>query len=817
MKSIVKMTLRTIRAFKGRYIALCLIVALSAGFFAGLKLTTDSLRNTGDLFLDQHNMYDYRLFSTLGFDLENVESLKSIEGVQDAEGGYTTDVIVEFQGDNLTVKFLSIPERINTLSLDYGRMPTKPNEVLADAERFKEEDIGKTISLCPFNKDGQDALSNKEYTIVGIIHSPLYIGIDRGTTTIGSGALTSFLYCDEENFTYDGVFTEVSLTLTQREMIYTEEYNSLISQHKDAVKDALDQAAEERYNNILSSLQEKFPGLSENMAESLGLSRAKTYLLTRNENAGYVNFENDSAIVGQIASVMPVFFILIAILVCITTMTRMVDEERTQLGILKALGFSNGKIVLKYMLYAGSATLIGWALGFFLCTWMVPEIFWLAYNALYNFTTLTYYFSPTMLAITLGASLFFILGSTYVSVRHELISSPASLIRPKATKGGKRILLERLPLWKKLPFLQKIIFRNMFRYKQRFIMMIVGIGCCCGLLLTAFGVRNSMIDIANMQFEDVQKYKMEITFEDEETTRGELEKFENVTFMTTSKGLVDIKAGKGMNSVNLIAYDSWEELCSYWHLGYEDTDVIKPEGNNVIINTKIADTLGLKIGDSLQITNADMTSARVTVGAICDNYIFNYIFMDSALYESSFGEYTKNAAFISTSEDGHTMGEKLTALDGVTSISDLTSTKDSVNDALDCLNYIIWLIVAFCAALAFIVTFNLTNINLAERSREIATVEVLGFYPKETNSYVLRENILLSLVASVIGIPIGYLFHYFVMTMVVVDSFTFKIYIAPESYFIAFGFSMVFAIFVNLFMRRQITKIPMVESLKAVE
>jgi len=163
------------------------------------------------------------------------------------------------------------------------------------------------------------------------------------------------------------------------------------------------------------------------------------------------------------------------------------------------------------------------------------------------------------------------------------------------------------------------------------------------------------------------------------------------------------------------------------------------------------------------------------------------------------------------------MGERLTAINGISSISNLISTKDSVNDALDCLNYIIWLIVAFCAALAFIVTFNLTNINLAERSREIATVEVLGFYPRETCSYVLRENILLSLLASILGIPIGYGFHYVVMTMVVVDSFTFKIYIAPESYFIAFAFSMLFALAVNLFMRRQIAKIPMVESLKAVE
>ncbi len=816
MRAIFKMTLRTVRAFKGRFIALCLIVALSAGFFAGLKLTTDSLRNTGDIFLTEHNMYDFRLYSTLGFDKDAISELENVNGVKKAEGAYTVDALADFEGNNMALKFLSMPKEINTLSLDHGRLPKTKGEVVADAERFDDSDIGKKITLSPFDKEGKKVLTKTEFTIVGITHSPLYIGIDRGTTTIGSGALSSFLYCTEDTFDYDGIYTEISLTLDESAPIYTDEYKNLISEHRNEIKSALDTVAQKRYDELFSNLSAKIPGLTKDTATKLGLEEPKTYLLTRQENAGYVNFENDSAIVGEVASVMPIFFILIAILVCITTMTRMVDEERGQLGILKALGFSNGKIAAKYLLYAGLSTVIGWAIGFFLCTWAVPQIFWLAYNALYSFAPLTYYFSPSMLLITLFASLFFILGSTYISVRSELVSTPASLIRPKSTKGGKRIFLEKLPFWKKLPFLQKIIFRNMFRYKQRFIMMLVGIGCCCGLLLTAFGVRNSMIDIANLQYGEVQDYKMEATFDTDESRKG-LNELESASYMTVSKSLVDISANKNMSSVNLIAFDDWEELCSYWHLSNDGEGITKPTGNSIAINKKIAQTLDLKVGDVLSITNADMESAEFVVGGIFDNYIFNYIFMDSASYESAFGEYRENTAFIKTSEYGVTMGERLTAIDGISSISDLTSTKDSVNDALECLNYIIWLIVAFCAALAFIVTFNLTNINLAERSREIATVEVLGFYPRETCSYVLRENILLSLLASVLGIPIGYGFHYVVMSMVVVDSFTFKIYIAPESYFIAFVFSVLFALVVNLFMRRQIAKIPMVESLKAVE
>ena len=347
-------------------------------------------------------------------------------------------------------------------------------------------------------------------------------------------------------------------------------------------------------------------------------------------------------------------------------------------------------------------------------------------------------------------------------------------------------------------------------------MMLVGIGCCCGLLLTAFGVRDSMTPIANLQYGDVQLYSIEATFDGEGVAKEQLATVEGIEFMTAQKGLVDIKAEKSMSSVNLVAYDSFAELKDYWHLYNSDGD-LTPQGGKILINNKIADTLGLTVGDKLQITNAQMEESEFIIGGIFENYIFNYIFMSSEMYESAFGEYEKNTAFIITDKSGEELGGELTKLSSITSVSDLTKTQDQVNDALDCLNYIIWLVVAFCAALAFIVTFNLTNINLAERSREIATVEVLGFYPRETNSYVLRENIILSVIAAIVGIPIGYLFHYVVMEMVVVDTFAFQIHIEPLSYLYAFALTLVFAFLVNLFMRRQITKIPMVESLKAVE
>lgn len=795
--------------------ALLLIVALSAGFFSGLKITKDAMANTCEEFLNRQEFYDFRLFSSLGFTKEDMEEFSKLSGVKMAEGMKTVDALMEYNGNVKPYKLLSMPGSINLPSLSAGRMPKEEGECLADDKIFKEEDIGTVIRVAKENKEGNSQLKNKEYTIVGLADSPLYIGIDRGSTSIGSGAISAFLYLPKENFTGE-YFTELNLRLGENAKIYSEEYDELIDGKKEKVTKFLKKQAKARQDELLLA-----QGITQDMTEQMGITAPETYVLTRKENVGYCNFENDTSIVSGIANIFPVFFILIAMLVCMTTMTRMVDEERTQIGVLKALGFSNGKIMQKYLLYAGSATLLGWIIGFFLCTWGIPKIFWFAYNALYDFAPLSYLFSGKLAWITLGVSLLGILGSTYFSCRKEFISVPAKLIRPRAAKNGKRILLERLTfLWKRLTFLQKITTRNMFRYKKRLIMMLVGISCCAGLVVTGFGVRDSMIHVADTQFEAIQKYDMEVTFTPgtQEEVRKKLKEIEGVTDVLmayTTK--VDVSKKKTMNSVNLLCFSEIDKVPSFWGFYKDGQEVTMPGQGEVIINKKIAEKLSLAVGDQMEIKNGDMESATFTVSGIFDNYIYNYLVLSKDTYEQNFGKWKQNLAQLKVQEESEQIAEKLTKIDAIKGVSQLSILKANVNNALSCLNYIITMVVLFAGALAFIVIFNLTNINLAERSREIATVQVLGFYPKETESYVLRENLILSFLASLIGLPLGTLFHRVVMSKIVIDIFSFQLRIEGRSYVMAFFITLFFALVVNLFMRRQIGKIHMTESLKAVE
>lgn len=814
--SIFKLTRRTIRTFFGRYMALLLIVALGAGFFAGVKIATDAMVNTCDQFLTGQSLYDFRLFSTLGFTGEDVESLAGLPGVGAAEGAVSVDAMVDCGGEEHPVKLMAVPEKVNLPSLVAGRMPEAARECLADATLFDESDIGTVIRLSGENGQGAvDALNGDHFTIVGLADSPLYIGLDRGTTDIGSGSLYAFLYLPMDSFASE-VYTEINIILDERAPIYSDEYDVLIEKYKEEITARCGRLAGERYDNLLVS-----GGLTPETAARFGVSAPKTYVLTRAENAGYASFKNDTAILSGVANIFPVFFILIAMLVCVTTITRMVDEERTQIGVLKALGFPSGAITAKYLLYAGSATLIGWAAGFFACTWGLPQIFWFAYNSLYHFAPLSYLFSPSLALLTLAVSLVGMLGSAFLSCRKELAGVPAALIRPRTAKNGKRILLERLtPLWNRLTFLQKITLRNMFRDKRRLVMMLLGISCCAGLVVTGFGIRDSMVEIGSLQFGGIQKYDLEAGFEEgmEAAVCERLDGLEEVeSYVTAAVHRVDLTGEGNMNSVTLLSFSDIARFSDFWDLRSGEGPVAFPARGEVVVDQKVAEKLSLSVGGTVEIRNGDMQTCTLTVGGIFENYIFHYVILSADTYTDAFGSWQANTALISADGDSGEAARILTGAAELTDVSQLANTKKSVDDALSCLDYIIWMIVLFSGALAFIVIFNLTNINLAERSREIATVQVLGFYPKETESYVLRENLVLSVIASLIGLPLGTLFHRAVMNRIVIDLFAFHVRIRAVSYVLALICTVLFAGIVNLVMRRQIGKIRMAESLKAVE
>ena len=872
MKAIWKITGRSIQTFFARYLALLLIVFLGVGFFSGLKVTRSAFAATCQSYLDEENFCDFRLMSTLGLTEDDVTAFLDADGVKDAEGQTTVDALLDFEGNTGAYRLQTLPQIVNLPSNTAGRVPYDDGECLADAKAFTEADIGKVLTVIEDNTDSvKDELKVRKFTITGLCNSPLYLGEDRGTASIGSGTPAGFLYILPSAVDAPA-YTEINVTLSQKGDIYSDAYEDLADTEKEKLKKLLQERADVRYNDLLDEVETKareeaeksareaveaqFHELSasgqipeemlaaqkeaalkealakadeeipsrEELASKAGLERPTVYVLDRSENAGYMSFKNDTAIVSGIANVFPLFFVLIAMLVCITTMSRMVGEERGQIGTLKALGYRNSYIILKYLLYSGSATAFGWALGFFGGTYAIPKVFWLAYSTVYGFAPLRFIFSPALALLTFAISMAGILISTFLTCRGELLTSPAGLMRPKAGKAGKRILLERWRgLWSRLSFLQKIVTRNTFRYKARLLMMLVGISCCTALLVTSFGVRDSLIHMGDEQYGQIQKYQYEAGFSgEEEKIENNIKQLDGVTgTLSCSACRCDLTgAGGTMNTVAVYAFENNSAVSDFWSLkdSRTKTGLDFPGQGEALINEKIAEKLGLSDGDTFDIQDADMNTFSVRVAGIFENRVDNFVLLSADTLKATAGSFAPNTILVQADPFvANILPDQLMSTDEISGVTNLLATKEKIDRTLSCVDYIVALMVLFSGALAFIVIFNLTNINIEERSREIATVEVLGFYPAETNAYVLRENLLSAVLSALIGLPIGYVFHSAVMHMIVVDTMVFDIRIQPLSYVLSVFFTILFALLVDLFMRREIRKIPMAESLKAVE
>ncbi|MGO5160578.1 MULTISPECIES: ABC transporter permease [unclassified Bilifractor] len=843
-----KLARRSILAQKKRYFAILLIVLLSVGFLSGLKVTKEQMWDAAGRYLAATNMYDYRVYSTLGFSKEDIGKLGEVTGIYDAEGEKTADMIFDFAGTARDYQVLSIPERINVPSLYAGRLPGKDTECLADHRAFSESDIGKTIRVSSDNDaETGNLLSHKTYTIVGLVNSPLFLSSDRGSAPDGKGERAGYLYLPPDNFTSD-FYTGADLVLNpdseekEPDAIFGNAYEDLTAKYKNSVKEEAKELSENRYESILSEIREAAAqaamsaGASEdpaaNTAASDGMSAAadavaapKVYVLTRGENAGYVSFESDTSIIHSIADIFPLFFILIALLVCITTMLRMVEEERGQIGTLKALGYSEGAIAGKYMRYALSAAVLGWAGGFFPGTFFLPRGFWAAYSTLYDFIGLRYLFDGRLAIVTLLVTVLSIGIGTMAACVRVMRETPASLIRPRSTKPGKRILLEYCtPVWRRLSFLRKATLRNMLRYKIRMIMMLVGVGCSGALVVTAFGVRDSMVHVGSQQYDGIQTYQLECAIDTAQRSltdiMKEVEEEKDVTkVLPAFSKVLDVSSKtSSMSSVSLYAFADRADLSGFWKLSdvSDGGTLVVPEDGSALVSRRLSEKLGLSVGTKFTASGQTLRAGHTFV-----NYIGNFILTSQKTGEDLFGEAGPNTLLICTRNlsagQEQSLSEKLGMITGVTGITRLSESRAKVDGSVACLNYIIWLLIAFAGALSFIVIFNLTNINLEERSREIATVEVLGFTPGEVRFYVLRENLVLSFIAGLLGIPLGILCTHMVVSRILLDNMTYQIAVRPFSCVLALIITVLFAVIVNVLMRRQIRRINMAESLKAVE
>ena len=552
------------------------------------------------------------------------------------------------------------------------------------------------------------------------------------------------------------------------------------------------------------------------------LDHPDVYLLDRETNAGYVSFRSDSGIVDGIARVFPLFFFLVAVFVCITTMTRMVDEQRTQIGTLKAMGYSDGRISAKYMLYSGSAALIGCVSGFLLGTRVFPWVIWKCYDMLYGFAPLEYYFSLPLALESLAASMACSVGTTWLACRNELRKMPAMLMRPKAPKAGKRILLERIPLiWNRLSFLYKVSVRNIVRYKKRLFMMLVGIGGCTALIATGLGIKDSIANIVDDQFNEITVYDISASFSvsmDETRQLRFREEFgEDLTdCVFVGTGAYDVRTQNGICTVNIVA-TSDPAITNVIGFHLDGTEIPFPD-SGAVIDRALADQLEAAPGDSLRIIVSDTESVEVPIAAICDNHLYHYAYMSAETYERCFGEPVDyRTAYMSTEADPYVLGRKTAENRWVSMVSVLNSMRETVDNMMKSLNAMVFVVIGSACALAFIVIYNLSNITINERVREIATIKVLGFYAGETQSYVFREILILTVLGAVIGLPLGKGLHAFVMAQIRVEMVSFTVRIGWLSYLLAFGFTVAMALVTGLMLRRKIERVNMAESLKSVE
>ena len=548
------------------------------------------------------------------------------------------------------------------------------------------------------------------------------------------------------------------------------------------------------------------------------------FLLNRETNAGYVNFENDSSVVNGISKVFPVFFFLVAALVTMTTMTRMVEEQRTQIGTLKALGYGGATIAWKYVSYAGGAALLGALIGFFGGSWLFPWVIWQAYGMLYGFAPILYTLDWSIFALALVVTLISSVGVTLLTCRAELRLMPAELMRPKAPKEGKRVFLERIPfLWKRLGFMVKISLRNVFRYTKRLIMMALGIGGCTALLITGFGIRDSIANIATDQFDNIMTYDMAVVFEDPKSEA------QQAAFMAETKDVlstsvfvctdsVSAYTKEGMKDVNVIATGD-PNITKLIDMHKDGVTLAYPQDGEVAISEKLARISGVSVGDSIRVKVDDTRSVSVKVSAIFDNFVYHYMLMTPKTYEDVFGTECSYEAALANSaiEDQHAAAATILDDHGAANVSVTSDIKDRVGSMMKSLNLVIYVIILCAAALAFVVLFNLSNINITERIREIATIKVLGFYAPEVGAYVFRENLVLTLIGSLVGIPLGIWLHSFVMRQLSFDMVSFHVVVHPLSFVISVVMTFVFAFGVDLVMRPRLAKINMVESLKAIE
>ena len=875
MKKFSKNIAKGFKTSFGRFIAIMAIIALGVGFLIGVIQATPDMKDTMSGYYIENDAYDVDVKATFGLTQENVDAIAALSGVERVTPVISTDVIASQGSNDRSARLVGIENfagggYLNKLQLLEGEWPRQAGEVVAvhGSAVFDEVEVGDTFQLKTTTGTYQDVYAVDAVTVVGVVSSPdYYYGDGREVSAVGSGVVGTVLFGEAEEL-YDlqksmlfsslnnetitgmlGYEGTIEIEYTDCWVLFAgaEEHERFTDSYQNFVADRLEEleaiegeqlqpftdliaAAEEKgFGSILSNM-----GISADAVDWLFLDREST-------NVSYVSFDMNVEKVQDIAGVFPIFFIVVAALVALTSMTRMVEEDRMQIGTFKALGYGKRRIISKYLIYCCLASLIGSVLGSLIGFSLLPSIFWRAYGTQYTLPALRLGFSPWFVLAVLVIVLAGTVIVTWAACYRSLKERPSVLMQPKAPKAGKRILLERVGfLWKPLKFKWKATIRNIFRYKKNMLLTIISVMGCTALILTGFGLNDSICAVSDKQFGDILRYDATVSYTGDLSASGNSALLDFIggdgdhLSVYTQNGQLIMGSGENRSSesVDLYVVEDADAFAPFVSLREREKSAIIDieEVEGIVLSENIANVYGIEPGDELRYRSGGETRT-VTVGAVCENYTGNNVYISAEEYLQVFDAESlpaHNIILVKTDVspddeeevrailEGNTADEIADAVN-VSAVEFVQTTADTFSGLESTMGMIIAVLVISAGALAAIVLYNLTNINIDERRREIATLRVLGYRRAEVAGYIYRESAILTLAGALLGLGLGFLLHLFIIGRV--DSVTMMLgrVIAGWSYLWAFLLTVVFAVIVYAFMLIKLNKIDMAESLKSNE
>ena len=843
-----KNSIKSIIKSRRRFLSILIMAFLGVGFFSGLKACGPDMKEMLDNYVDNNKMYDIKIQSTLGLTEDDLKIVRKIDNVLKVFPSKEKDSLVKINNKQEVAHLIPYDD-INIPHVVEGRLPKNNNECVID-KLYNKSLLGKYITI-----------DNKKIKIVGYVESPLYMSTDRGTSLLGNGTVALFIYVNKD-FLESDYYTSFNILVkdAKQEVTSSKKYNKLVdnviedinkikkTQEEKRYESIIDEAnnkikeAEELYTNNKQELDYNYNLVSSFMTEEMKkefednykkleeakekidnekekldkISKGTWYIQKRKNNTGYTSIIEAIQTIDNIANMFPIIFYMVAILISLTSMTRMIEEERIEIGTLKSLGYTNLTIMSKYLLYSFLACIIGGVLGMSLGFYLLPGIVWKLYSLFY-YAVPGFVCKYRLLSGIIGTLFAFICigGATYIVANSELKEQASQLMRPKAPKNGKKILLENIPfIWKHFNFSNKVTTRNIFRYKKRSITTIIGISGCTALLVTGFGIKDSVIEIPNKQFKEIIKYDSSIILSNDSEIEKIVDKIKPLIYVET-KGISGIIESKEKDfETNVVVFKNNTELNKVYDLkALKDKKKLTLDDEGIIITDKIAKSLNKKINDNIKI-NIDGINYKLKIKGITKNYVGHYIYMNKKYYESTISKYETNMLLVKGS---NAKNKEILKFDSVSSINRVSKMIKNASIMFDAMNYVVILLIIASALLDFVVLYNLANVNISERQREIATLKVLGFYDKEVDDYINKENIIFTIIGIILGMVFGIFIIDLIVASIEIDNLRIIRYIKPISFVYSALITITFSFIVNIIIHFILKKINMIESLKSIE